>query len=128
MNYYNQIKENLIKSEIYDKEKDYAKDINKVKTYYEKGNLLSEVCKEYGKNIIKQYADKLMVEVGKKYNERKLRRMRQFYEIFSVLKRSTTWTKLSWSNYREFLSLKDIDEIKYYLNESENKKLTIKQY
>ena len=127
INYYDQIKENLIKSEIYDKAKDYAKDINKVKTYYENGRLLLEAGKEYGKNIIKQYADKLMLEVGKKYNERTLRRMRQFYEIFSVIKWSTTWTKLSWSHYREVLSLKDIDEIKYYLNECENKNLTIKQ-
>jgi len=37
MNFYEEIKENLLKSEIYDKAKDYAKDINKVKVYYETG-------------------------------------------------------------------------------------------
>ena len=37
LNYYDEIKENLLKSEIYDKAKDYAKDINKVKVYYETG-------------------------------------------------------------------------------------------
>ncbi len=50
MNYYDEIKKNLIKCEIYDKSKDFAKN-------------------KYGKNIIKQYSEKLMIEVGKKYNE-----------------------------------------------------------
>lgn len=41
MNYYNEIKEKLLKSEIYDKAKDYAKDRNKVNVYFEIGKLLS---------------------------------------------------------------------------------------
>ena len=44
-----------------------------------------------------------MIEVGKKYNERKLRRIRQFYEVFSNEKVSTLWTQLTWSHYREVL-------------------------
>ena len=127
MNYYDEIKEKLLKSEIYDRAKDYSKDRNKVMVYFEIGKLLSEAGKEYGKNIIKQYSEKLMIEVGKKYNERTLRRIRQFYETFSSEKWSTTWTKLSWSHYREVLCLKDINVIKYYLNQCENKNLTIKQ-
>ena len=127
MNYYNEIKEKLIKSEIYDKVKDYSKDRNKVNVYYETGKLLSEAGKEYGKNIIKQYSENLMIEVGKKYNERTLRRIRQFYETFYNEKWSTAWTKLCWSHFREVLSLKNINAIKYYLNECENKNLTIKQ-
>ena len=127
MNYYNEIKEKLIKSEIYDKAKDYSKDRHKVKVYFEIGRLLSNAGKEYGKNIIKQYSEKLIVEVGKKYNERTLRRIRQFYEIFANEKWSTMWTKLCWSHYREVLSLKDINEIIYYLNECENKNLTQRQ-
>ena len=127
MNYYNEIKEKLIKSEIYDRVKDYSKDRHKVNVYFETGKLLSEAGKEYGKNIIKQYSEKLMIEVGKRYNERTLRRIRQFYDMFSNEKWSTMWTKLCWSHYREVLSLKDIDEIKYCLNECENKNLTQRQ-
>ena len=127
MNYYNEIKEQLIKSEIYDKVKDYAKDKNKVKVYYEIGRLLSKAGKEYGKNIIKNYSEKLVTEVGKKYNERTLRKYRQFYEIFSKQKWSTMWTKLCWSHYREVLSIKNINEIIYYLNECENKNLSQRQ-
>ena len=127
MNYYNEIKKELIKSEIYDKAKDYSKDRNKVKVYFETGKLLNKAGKEYGKNIIKQYSEKLMIEVGKKYNERTLRRIRQFYEVFSNEKWSTMWTKLSWSHYREVLTIKNINEIRYYLNECESKNLTQRQ-
>ena len=65
MDYYDEIKENLLRSEIYDRAKDYSKDRNKVKTYFETGKLLFEAGKEYGKNIIKQYAERLVVDVGK---------------------------------------------------------------
>ena len=127
MNYYNEIKEKLIKSEIYDKAKDYSKDRHKVGVYFEIGELLSKAGKEYGKNIIRQYSEKLMIEVGKKYNERTLRRIRQFYDVFTNQKWSTLWTKLCWSHYREVLSLKDINEMVYYLNECEDKNLTQRQ-
>jgi len=127
MNYYNEIKENLLKSEIYDRAKDYLKDRNKVKVYFETGKLLSEAGKEYGKNIIKQYSEKLILEVGKKYNERNLRYMRQFYELFDNQIWNTTCSKLSWSHYREVLSIKDINAINYYLTECEIKNLTVKQ-
>ena len=70
MNYYNEIKEQLLKSEIYDVAKDFAKDKNRINVYYEIGKLLSEAGKEYGRNIIKSYSEKLVVEVGKKYNRR----------------------------------------------------------
>ena len=68
-----------------------------------------------------------MVEVGKKYNYRTLYRMRKFYEIFSEGKLTTMWSKLSWSHYREVLSLKNINEIIYYLDECESKNLTQRQ-
>ena len=37
MNYYDEIKEQLLKNEIYAKVKDYSKERNKVLTYYEVG-------------------------------------------------------------------------------------------
>jgi len=108
MNYYNEIKEKLIKSEIYDRVKDYSKDRNKVDTYFEIGKLLNEAGKEYGKNIIKQYSEKLMLEVGKKYKVSNLYKMRKFYEIFSDEKLYPLGTKLCWSHYRELLTIKNI--------------------
>ena len=116
MNYYDEIKERLIKSEIYDRAKDYSKDKHKVKVYYEIGRLLNEAGKDYGKNVIKQYAEKLIVEVGKKYNERTLYWMRKFFEVFSNEKLNPLGSKLSWSHYRELLTIKNIDEIMYYID------------
>ena len=106
MDYYDEIKEQLIKSEIFDRIKNYSKDRHKVKVYYEIGRLLNETGKEYGKNIIKQYSEKLMIEVGKKYTERSLRYMRQLYEMILKTKWNTSCSKLCWSHYREVLSLK----------------------
>ena len=127
MNYYNEIKEQLTKSETYDRAKDYSKDRHKVKVYFEAGKLLSEAGKEYGKNIIKQYAEKLIVEVGKKYTERNLRYMRQFYEVFSSIKWNPVGSKLSWSHFRELLIVKNVDEIMYYIDICERNNLTVKE-
>ncbi len=115
MNYYNEIKAKIIKSEIYDKVKDYSKDRQKVTVYFEIGKLLSMAGKEYGKNIIKQYSEKLMIEVGTKYKVSNLYKMRKFYEIFSKEKLYPLGTKLSWSHYRELLTVKDYNAIKYYI-------------
>ena len=125
--YYISIKEKLLKSEIYDKARDYAKDRNKVKVYYETGELLSKAGKNYGKNIIKQYSEKLMIEVGKKYNERNLRYMRQFYELFNSIKWNPMGSKLNWSHYRELLILNYKEEILYYIKICEDNNLSKNQ-
>ena len=127
MNYYNAIKEKLIKSEIYDSAKDYSKDRHKVSVYFEIGKLLSEAGKEYGKNIIKQYSEKLMLEVGKKYKVSNLYKMRKFYEIFSDEQLYPLDTKLCWSHYRELLTIKNIDEIIYYIHICEEGNLSRRQ-
>ena len=127
MNYYSEIKEQLIKSEIYDRAKDYSKDRHKVKVYFEIGRLLNEAGKEYGKNVIKQYAEKLIIEVGKKYNERTLYGMRKFFEVFSNEKLNPLGSKLGWSHYRELLTIKNIDENKYYIGICEKNSLSKRQ-
>ena len=123
MNYYNEIKKNLIKCEIYDKYKDFAKNKNRVITYFENGKLLYDAGSTYGKNIIKQYLEKLMIEVGKKCNERTLYRMRKFYEVFKSEKLTPLVSKLSWSHYIQLLSIKNEDEIIYYINATINNNL-----
>ena len=115
MNYYNEIKNKIIKNEIYSKVKDYSKEKHKVITYYEIGRLLKEAGTTYGDDIIGKYSNKLMTEIGTKYNKRTLFRMRQFYIIFSNEKVSTLSTQLSWSHYTELLSIKDETKLYYYL-------------
>ena len=79
MDYYNSIKELLIDNELTKKAKDYSKNRSEVLTYYNVGKLLKEAGNYYGEGVIKKYSEKLVTEVGKKYNDRTLRRMRQIY-------------------------------------------------
>ena len=125
--YYNNIKTLLIDNEIYQKVKDYSKERNKVITYYETGKLLYEAGKHYGGNIIEKYSEKLMKEVGKKYNKRTLFRMRQFYMLYSNEKMSTMSTLLSWSHYSELLSIKDINKINYYISITISQSLAVRE-
>jgi len=132
MNYYNQIKEELINNEIYKKAKDYSKNKSDLNTYYNVGKLIVEAQggesrAKYGNNVIKVYASKLMKEVGKKYNVRTLRRIRQFYILFKDENWSTLSTNLTWSHYSEVLVLNDILTINYYLKISNEQNLSVRE-
>ena len=116
MNYYEEIKNKIIDNEIYCKVKDYSKERNTVSTYFEIGRLLTEAGGKYGDNIIDEYSKSLVVEVGKKYNSRTLRRIKQYYKTFSDEKWSTVSTKLTWSQYVELLPIKNENKLWYYLN------------
>ena len=127
INYYDEIKNKLIDNKIYNRVKDYSKERNKVITYFEVGKLLDEAGKNYGENIIKEYSLKLINEVGKKFNERTLRRIRQYYRVFCNKKWSPMATKLSWSHYTELLSIKDERKQNYYINISIKNNLSKRQ-
>ena len=127
MNYYKEIKNELINNEITKKVKDYSKNKSDLTTYYNVGKLLSEAGKHYGEGIIKEYSKKLINEISKKYNERTLRRMRQFYYVFSKENWSTLSTNLSWSHYSELLSIDNIAKINYYIKISIEQKLSVRQ-
>ena len=130
MDYYNEIKEQLISNEIVKKVKEYSINRSDLETYYNVGKLIVEAQggedrAKYGNNLIKEYTNKLITETNLKYTERSLRRMRQFYIKFKNW--STMSTTLSWSHYSELLSLNDYNEIKYYISIIEKSKLSIRQ-
>ena len=79
MNYYNEIKQELINNEVYKKVKDYSKNRSDLNTYYNVGKILSEAGKHYGEGIIKEYSKRLTKEFGKGYTETNLRYFRQYY-------------------------------------------------
>ncbi len=62
---YKNIKEKLIRYETSSVVMDYAKEQVRVKAYFEVGKILSEARKEYGKDIIGKFSDRLMTEVNK---------------------------------------------------------------
>jgi predicted nuclease of restriction endonuclease-like (RecB) superfamily len=126
MNYYNEIKNQIINEEIYNKTKDFSKERHKVITYFEIGKLLNKAGGKYGENVIYEYSKRLSIEFGKKYNKRTLFRMRQFYNIFSNSKVSTLSTQLTWSHYSELLSLDNPQQIQYYVNLCEQQNLNVR--
>ena len=72
MNYYNEIKTEILNNVITKKIKDYSKNKSDLTTYYNIGKLLSEAGKHYGEEIIKKYSEKLTKEFGKGYFTRTL--------------------------------------------------------
>ena len=117
-NYYDEIKNELINNEVYKKVKDYSKNRNELSTYYNVGKLLIEAQggedrAKYGDGLIKEYSKRLTKELGKGYSTRSLKNMRKFYLLFE--KGQPLAAQLSWSHYCELLSLKDINEIEYYI-------------
>ena len=77
MNYYTEIRNELINNEITKKVKDYSKNRSDLTTYYNVGKLLSEAGKHYGEGIIKDYSRRLTNELGKGYTWSAVKRMRQ---------------------------------------------------
>ncbi len=122
MNYYDEIKNELLNNEINKKIKDYSKNRSDLHTYYNVGKILYDAGKHYGEGIIKNYSIKLTKEIGKKYNSTNLKRMRQFYLL--IEKGAPIGHQLSWSHYRELIPLKDINAIKYYIYLCEKLNLT----
>ena len=125
MNYYNEIKTELINNEITKRVKDYSKNRSDLNTYYNVGKLLSEAGKRYGEGIIKEYSKRLTNELGKGYSISNLKNMRNFYVFFS--KSQTMSGQLTWSHYIELLKLVDKEKINYYIKITEEEKLSVRE-
>jgi len=132
MDYYNEIKNEIIDIETYKRVKDYSKNKRELEGYYKIGKLIVEAQggesrAKYGDGLIKDFSKKLVLECGKKYNERTLRRIRQFYLFFKNEKWSTMSTKICWSHFTELLSIKDNNKIKYYIRITEEQNLGVRE-
>lgn len=125
MNYYKKIKNELLNNEIYKRVKNYSKNSNDLKTYYNVGKLLVEAGNNYGEGIIKDYSIKLTNELGKGYTSSALKRMRQFYWITE--KGATLSHYLLWSHYAELLVIQDINKINYYIKITEEQNLSVRE-
>ena len=73
MDYYGEIKKELIDAEAYKRIKDYSVNRYTLERYYNVGKLLIEAQggeerAKYGDGLIKKYSEKLIDELGKKYN------------------------------------------------------------
>ena len=130
INYYKEIKDTLVKNEIYKRAKDYSKNKSDLNAYYEVGRLIVEAQggekrAKYGNKLIKEYSEELTRELGKGYTVSSLRKMRQFYLIYR--KRSTVSSELSWSHYQELIMISDDSVRLYYQKMSIVQNLSVRE-
>ena len=125
MNYYNEIKQELINNEINRKVKEYSINRSDLSTYYNVGKILADAGKEYGEGIIKDYSKRLTHELGKGYTQTRLRYFRRFYVVFS--KCPTLSDVLTFSHYCELIWFEDYNEIEYYIELCINNNLSVRQ-
>ncbi len=63
---------------------------------------------EYGKQIVATLSRQLVQEYGKNFEEKNLRRIIQFAQLFSEAENvATLWRQLSWSHFKLLLPVKD---------------------
>ena len=125
INYYNEIKTELINNEITKRVKDYSRNRSDLTTYYNIGKLLKEAGKHYGEGIIKEYSRRLTSEFGKGYTFTSLTRMKKFYNLIEKL--ATVSQHLSYGHYVELLPYSDMDKINYYIKITEEEKLSVRE-
>ena len=125
MNYYEEIKSELINNEINRKVKNYSINRSDLNTYYNVGKMLSEAGKHYGDGIIKEYSLRLTSDFGKGYTFTSLTRMKKFYLLIEKL--ATVSQQLSYGHYIELLPFEDIDKVKYYIKIIEEQNLSIRK-
>ena len=118
--YYSNIKEELVQSVIDKKIDTYFTNRNELSHYYNVGKMIMEAQGgesrvNYGNGLIKKFSEKFTKELGKVFSIRTLKYMRKFYLLqkgHPVVAQS-----ISWSHYIILLSIKDINEINYYINQ-----------
>ena len=120
LEYYKQIKELIETYEVNSKVRYMQDNYEKLLTNWKIGKILVEAQgglnrAKYGDGLIKKWSITFMLDYGKHYNVRELRRMRQFYLLFSIW--SAVPTEISWSHIIEILSLKNKNEMNYYINQ-----------
>lgn len=88
--------------------------------YWKIGNrinseILDSQRAEYGKQIVATLSRQLIIEYGRSYEEKNLRRMIQFASQFSDIENvATLWRQLSWSHFKILIPIKDELERDFY--------------
>ncbi|MBI9060149.1 MAG: DUF1016 family protein [Labilibaculum sp.] len=102
-------------------------------TYWQVGKKINEhVLKnkraEYGKKIVSTLSPQLVEKFGKGFNEKNLRRMVQFADVFNDFEIVVTLSRqLSWSHFIELIPIKESEKRNYYAKEIANEKWSIRQ-
>lgn len=95
-----------------------------VQTYWEIGKIIVEEEQAgqkragYGRYLIDELSQRLVKEYGRGFEERSLRRIRQFYILFP--KRSALRPELTWTHYRLLLTISGRQARSFYMIETIN--------
>ncbi|WP_439239000.1 PDDEXK nuclease domain-containing protein [Lonepinella sp. BR2919] len=93
-----------------------------VQSYWHIGRLIvedeqqGESRAEYGKYVLKDLSERLTEMFGKGFDERELRKMRQFFLAFPI--RDTVCPELSWSHYRRLIRVENEQARLWYMREA----------
>lgn len=119
---YSQIKNEILDIEANKIATSYINNRYDLSKYYNIGKLIDSVYrdKKYGNELIKEYASRLTNELGAGYSWRSLYYYKLYYNKFSSEILQPVAAKLSWSHYRELLSIDDDYEIRYYIDKCIN--------
>ena len=102
-----------------------------INLYWSIGKLVNDYRKEnnssYGDNVYTMFADKLSFKYGRGFSRRNINNMCLFNKLLENWHMCAKLENVSWSHIRELLRFRDESIINYYLNEIENKKLTIEE-
>ncbi|MDD4928975.1 MAG: PDDEXK nuclease domain-containing protein [Gallionella sp.] len=71
---------------------------------------------EYGKRLLPRLAESMTVEFGRGFDERNLRNMRAFFQIFPIW--NAVRTELSWTHYRTLLRVEGDRARRWYMDEA----------
>ena len=116
-NYLENIRSYIISEQARTIVRDYSANKSKLETYYKIGKELAEAGKHYGEGIIKKYSVDLKNEFGKSYGFTNLNYMRQFYNFVLTFQNfQPVVGNLTWTHILILLPLKNLDEIKFYIN------------
>ena len=87
--------------------------------YWEIGRRIQEAVGDraaYGKQLLAYLPERLTVDFGPGFTQRELRRMRQFYQVFSI--RCALRPELSWTHYRLLMRVENEERRTWYMNEA----------
>lgn len=124
---------NTLKTIISQSKRQAVNNVNNILTlmYWDIGNKINEeVLKnsraEYGKSIVATVSRQLVLEYGRSFEEKNLRRMIQFSQIFEKEIVATVSRELSWSHFLIMLPIKEPLKRNFYLQMSKNERWSVR--
>lgn len=118
MNYFEEIEQYIKKNEVNKRTRILEENYDTLENYWNIGKLIVEAQggekrAKYGNGLIKEWSNIYTEKYGKGYDATNLRKFRQFYLNFP---KYVALRRISWTNIRSLLSIRDENKRNYYIN------------